>query len=55
MDDTGLRAAMADVHAVVDRDGVEIGLIELDFGEPGECLIRFLGLVPELAGRGHGA
>ena len=29
-------------------------MIELDFREPGECLIRFLGLVPELAGSGHG-
>lgn len=29
-------------------------MIELDFAQAGECLIRFLGLVPELAGRGHG-
>ncbi len=29
-------------------------MVELDFREPGECLISFLGLVPELAGRGHG-
>ncbi|MFL6857873.1 MAG: GNAT family N-acetyltransferase, partial [Allosphingosinicella sp.] len=26
----------------------------LDFRTEGECLIRFLGLVPELAGQGHG-
>jgi GNAT superfamily N-acetyltransferase len=54
MDDARLRAEMAEVHAVVDRSGVEVGLVELDFREPGACLIRFLGLVPELAGRGHG-
>ena len=56
MDDATLRASIADLHAVVDRAGVEVGMIELDFdAEPGECLIRFLGLVPELAGKGHGA
>jgi GNAT superfamily N-acetyltransferase len=54
MDDATLRANLAEVHAVVDRSGIEVGMIELDFRQPGECLIRFLGLVPELAGRGHG-
>jgi GNAT superfamily N-acetyltransferase len=54
-DDARLRAEMGEVHAVVDRQGVEVGLLELDFRSPGECLIRFLGLVPELAGQGHGA
>jgi GNAT superfamily N-acetyltransferase len=55
MDDERLRAEMAEVHAVVDRSGIEIGLLELDFRTAGLCLIRFLGLVPELAGKGHGA
>ena len=54
MDDATLRAKVADVHAVVDEAGDEVGLLELDFRDKGECLIRFLGLVPELAGRGHG-
>ena len=54
MDDATLLAKVADVHAVVDEAGAEIGLLELDFRVEGECLIRFLGLVPELAGRGHG-
>lgn len=54
MDDERLRREMAEVHAVVDRSGIEIGLLELDFRTSGECLIRFLGLVPELAGKGHG-
>lgn len=54
LDDAALRSQVAEVHAVVDRAGIEVGMLELDFREPGECLIRFLGLVPELAGRGHG-
>jgi GNAT superfamily N-acetyltransferase len=54
MDDGALMAAVAEVHAVIDEAGREAGMIELDFRTPGECLIRFLGLVPELAGRGHG-
>ena len=55
MDDAALRAKMAQVHAVVDRRGIEVGLVELDFRNAGECLIAFLGLVPELAGKGHSA
>lgn len=54
MDDTILLANVAEVHAVVDRAGIEVGMLELDFREHGECLIRFLGLIPELAGKGHG-
>ena len=55
MDDERLRRETAEVHAVVDPMGIEVGMVELDFRSPGDCLIRFLGLVPELAGRGHGA
>ncbi|HEX8262863.1 MAG TPA: GNAT family N-acetyltransferase [Allosphingosinicella sp.] len=54
MDDARLRREMAEIHAVLDPAGIEVGLIELDLRTPGDCLIRFLGLVPELAGRGHG-
>ncbi|HEX8535532.1 MAG TPA: GNAT family N-acetyltransferase [Allosphingosinicella sp.] len=54
MDDAALVAAVAEVHAVVDPRGIEVGMLELDFRKSGECLIRFLGLVPELAGKGHG-
>jgi GNAT superfamily N-acetyltransferase len=53
-DDARLAAEMGEVHAVVDAAGIEVGLVELDFREAGECLIKFLGLVPELAGMGHG-
>ena len=54
MDDAALLANVAEVHAVADPRGVEVGMVELDFRQPGECLIRFLGLVPELSGKGHG-
>jgi GNAT superfamily N-acetyltransferase len=54
MGDTELCARMGEVHAVLDPAGVEVGMIELDFRKAGECLILFLGLVPELAGKGHG-
>jgi len=43
-----------DVYAVIDRAGVEIGLLELDFRVAAECEISFFGLVPELTGKGHG-
>jgi GNAT superfamily N-acetyltransferase len=54
MDDAALAAEIAEVHPVTDRSGIEVGMLELDFRTPGQCLIRFLGLVPELAGKGHG-
>ena len=31
-----------------------VGMLELDFRVPHECEIAFIGLVPELAGQGHG-
>ena len=31
-----------------------VGMLELDFREPGQCELAFIGLVPELAGKGHG-
>jgi GNAT superfamily N-acetyltransferase len=58
LDDAGLEAIIRDpaveISAVVDRNGIEIGLLELDFRVDGECEIAFFGLVPELAGKGHG-
>lgn len=54
MDEATLLANIAEVHAVLDADGAEVGLVELDFRGRRECLIRFLGLMPELTGRGHG-
>jgi GNAT superfamily N-acetyltransferase len=54
MDDRTLLANMGEVYPIVDRAGAEIGMIEFDRAQEGECLLRFLGLVPELAGKGHG-
>jgi ribosomal protein S18 acetylase RimI-like enzyme len=31
-----------------------VGMLELDFREAGQCELAFIGLVPELAGQGHG-
>lgn len=42
------------IFAVEDRAGIEVGMLELDFREPGQCELAYFGLVPELAGKGHG-
>lgn len=42
------------IWAVLDRRGIEVGILELDFREAGQCEFAFFGLVPELAGKGHG-
>jgi GNAT superfamily N-acetyltransferase len=43
-----------EIYAVADRQGIEIGLLELDFREKATCELSFFGLVPELTGKGHG-
>ncbi len=58
MAEAELRAILDDpgilVFAVEDPKGIEVGMLELDFREQGECELSYLGLVPELAGQGHG-
>lgn len=58
LDDADLLRIIQDpqvrIWAVTDRSGVELGIVELDFREAGECEIAFFGLVPELAGMGYG-
>jgi GNAT superfamily N-acetyltransferase len=58
MDEATLSATIGDpaleIYAVVDRQNIEIGLLELDFHVAQLCEIGFLALVPELAGQGHG-
>ena len=58
MDDEALAAIIHDpdveLFAVVDATARDVGMLELDFREPGECELAFVGLVPELAGQGHG-
>ena len=58
LDDAALVSAIhhpaVGVHAVVDRAGIEVGLLELDHRVRGECSIAYLALVPELTGQRHG-
>lgn len=58
MADAELRAIVGDprvqVFAVIDRAGIEVGMLELDFREREICELAYFGLVPELAGQGHG-
>ncbi|MEO0033363.1 MAG: hypothetical protein RIS94_3121 [Pseudomonadota bacterium] len=42
------------LHVVVDRARVEVGMLELDFRVPGECEIAFFGLIPGATGKGLG-
>ena len=53
-----------ELEAIIRDPGVElfevaavepvVGMLELDFRQSGQCEIAFIGLVPELAGQGHG-
>ena len=58
MNDAKLRAIIGDpgveLFAVVDRQGGEVGMLELDYRKPRECELSFVGLIPELSGQGHG-
>lgn len=58
MTDAELRAILDDpaveVYAVTDPRGTEVGLLELDFRALPDCELGFLGLIPELAGKGLG-
>jgi GNAT superfamily N-acetyltransferase len=49
-----IRDPKVDLYAVEDECGAAVGMLELDFREAGECELAFIGLVPELAGKGHG-
>jgi GNAT superfamily N-acetyltransferase len=40
--------------SVRDEGGREVGMVELDFREPHECELAFIGLVQELSGKGNG-
>ncbi|WP_309663071.1 GNAT family N-acetyltransferase [Sphingomonas sp.] len=58
MVDSALAAIIHDpqveLFAIVSDDKGEVGMLELDFRAAGECEIAFVGLVPEMAGQGHG-
>lgn len=51
--DDALARAAGEIHSVVDAGGADVGIVELEF-RGATCRIRFLGLVPDLAGKGHG-
>lgn len=38
----------------IENDGLKVGLLELDFREPKQCEVGFLGLIPDLNGKGYG-
>jgi GNAT superfamily N-acetyltransferase len=40
---------------VVRQNGRPIGMLELDFSEPGQCELAFFGLTSDAIGGGHGA
>ena len=58
LDDAHLAAIIqhpkVELYSVGDEGGRETGMLELDFREPHECELAFIGLVPELSGKGHG-
>jgi GNAT superfamily N-acetyltransferase len=58
MDDAKLSAIIGhpdvELSTVVDGEGHDVGMLELDFRTSDECELSFVGLVPELAGQGHG-
>lgn len=58
MDDAHLASIIqhpkVDLHAVIDESGRKVGILELDFREPNQCELSFIGLIPELSGKGHG-
>ena len=49
-----VRDPSVELFEVIDEAGTRSGMLELDFRKPGECELAFLGLVPELSGKGHG-
>lgn len=58
MDDSTLAAIVrhpdVEVYSVVDEESRVSGMVELDFRKPQECELAFIGLVPDLTGKGHG-
>lgn len=43
-----------ELFIIDDGAGQDVGMLELDFREPGECELSFVGLIPKLSGQGHG-
>ncbi len=58
LDDQKLDAIIGDpkveLYVAQDGNGRDVGMLELDYREEGECELAFVGLIPGLAGLGHG-
>jgi GNAT superfamily N-acetyltransferase len=58
LDDSRLGPIIGDpqveLYVALDGNGRQVGMLELDFREPGQCELAFVGLVPDLSGLGHG-
>jgi GNAT superfamily N-acetyltransferase len=58
LDDDKLGAIIGDpqveLYIALDGNGRHVGMLELDFREPRQCELAFVGLVPDLSGLGHG-
>jgi GNAT superfamily N-acetyltransferase len=58
MAEEALRAIIHDpdvaIFAAIDPAGIEVGILELDRRTPEQVEIAYFGLIPELAGQGHG-
>lgn len=58
LDDAHLAAIIqhpkVELYSVFDESGREVGMLELDLREAHECELAFIGLIPELSGKGHG-
>jgi len=58
LDDAHLSAIIqhpkVELDSIHDEAGREVGMVELDFREPNECELSFIGLLPELSGKGNG-
>jgi GNAT superfamily N-acetyltransferase len=58
MDDAALSAIVqhpqVELFAILDHQGRDAGMLELDLREPGQCELAFVGLIPELSGHGYG-
>jgi GNAT superfamily N-acetyltransferase len=58
LDDDQLAQIIGDpkveLYAALDGNGRDVGMLELDFREEGQCELAFVGLVPDLSGLGHG-
>ena len=58
LDDAHLAAIVqhpkVELYSVLDAAQREVGMLELDFREAHECELAFIGLIPELSGKGHG-